>query len=98
MSHSPADIPGLVSLIVNAASSLEAYHKANVEKPYVPSLDDTEPHPLDAEIYPLEMKKAAQILEGACAQLCATLIRPNHTVLNVSICHSHEHRLMKQIT
>lgn len=82
MSHSPADIPGLVSLIVNAASSLEAYHKANTEKPYVPSLDDTEPHPLDAEIYPLEMKKAAQILEGACAQLCATLIRPNHTVLN----------------
>lgn len=84
MNYSPADISGLISLIVNAASSLEGYHKANLQKPYVPSLDDIEPHPLDAEIYPLQMKQAAQTLEGACAQLCASLIRPNHTVLNVS--------------
>ena len=85
MNYSPADISGLISLIVNAASSLEGYHKDNLEKPYVPSLDDIEPHPLDAEVYPLQMKQAAQTLEGACAQLCATLIRPNHTVLNVSL-------------
>ncbi|KAJ7857293.1 S-adenosyl-L-methionine-dependent methyltransferase [Mycena olivaceomarginata] len=29
-----------------------------------------------------EMKEAVQLLEGACAQLCATLARPNHTVFN----------------
>ncbi|KXN85135.1 L-sorbose 1-dehydrogenase [Leucoagaricus sp. SymC.cos] len=52
--------------------------------PYVPSLDDTEPHPLDTEFYPSDVRQAAQILEGACAQLCATLLRPNHTILNVS--------------
>ncbi|KAJ3571814.1 hypothetical protein NP233_g3494 [Leucocoprinus birnbaumii] len=82
MTQPSADIASLISLIASAASSLESYYTANAEKPYVPSLDDTEPHPLDSTIYPLDMKQAAQVLEGACAQLCATLVRPNHTVLN----------------
>ncbi|KAF5363268.1 hypothetical protein D9756_001094 [Leucocoprinus leucothites] len=82
MGCTPASISCLVSLISNAASTLETYYTANSTKPYVPSLDDTEPHPLDNEIYPLDIRQAAQTLEGACAQLCATLVRPNHTILN----------------
>ncbi|KAF5363265.1 hypothetical protein D9756_001091 [Leucocoprinus leucothites] len=82
MGCTAASISCLVSLISNAASSLETYYTANSTRPYVPSLDDTEPHPLDNEIYPLDVRQAAQTLEGACAQLCATLVRPNHTILN----------------
>ena len=84
MSRTPASISNLVSLIAGAASSLESYYAAHPTEPHVPSLDDTEPHPLDNELYPSDVRQAAQTLEGACAQLCATLLRPNHTVLNVS--------------
>ncbi|KAF5364060.1 hypothetical protein D9756_000985 [Leucocoprinus leucothites] len=77
-----ANISGLVSLIAGAAGKIESYYTANPAKPYVPPLSDTEPHPLDSKIYPLDVRKAVQTLEGACAQLCATLVRPNHTVLN----------------
>jgi len=84
MDPTPASISSLVSLIAGAASSLESYYSAHLTKPHVPSLDDTEPHPLDNEVYPPDVRQAAQILEGACAQLCTTLLRPNHIMLNVS--------------
>ncbi|KAL9712343.1 hypothetical protein Ac2012v2_003580 [Leucoagaricus gongylophorus] len=85
MDHTPASITSLVSLIAGAASSLESYYSAHLTKPHVPSLDDTEPHPLDNEVYPPDVRQAAQILEGACAQLCTTLLRPNHIMLNVNL-------------
>ncbi|KAJ6590637.1 S-adenosyl-L-methionine-dependent methyltransferase [Mycena vulgaris] len=73
-------ISALLSLITEAARTLEAgYTKGHG---CVPSLDETEPHPLDGKISSPEMKEAVQVLEGACAQLCATLARPNHTVVN----------------
>jgi hypothetical protein len=75
-------ISSLLTLINDAARTLqEAYID---EDGYVPYLDDTESHPLDGKLSPPEMKEAVQVLEGACAQLCATLARPNHTLLNVS--------------
>ncbi|KAF5364059.1 hypothetical protein D9756_000982 [Leucocoprinus leucothites] len=77
-----ANISSLVSLIAGAAGKIETYYTANPAKPYVPPLSDTEPHPLDNEIYPLDVRQAVQTLEGACAQLCATLVRPNYTILN----------------
>ncbi|KXN85134.1 Sterigmatocystin 8-O-methyltransferase [Leucoagaricus sp. SymC.cos] len=83
MNHIPPSTSSLVTLIASATSSLESYYNAHPTKPYVPSLDDTEPHPLDTEFYPSDVRQAAQILEGACAQLCATLLRPNHTILNI---------------
>ncbi|KAJ7048491.1 S-adenosyl-L-methionine-dependent methyltransferase [Mycena amicta] len=73
-------ISSLLSLIIDAARTLESGYLQG--QGYVPSLDDTGPHPLDAKLSTPEVKEAVQVLEGACAQLCATLARPNHTVLN----------------
>lgn len=83
----PVDqISSLLTLINEAARTLEAgYTKGHG---VVPSLDETESHPLDGQISAPEMKEAVQVLEGACAQLCATLARPNHTLLNVRILSS----------
>ncbi|KAJ7152578.1 S-adenosyl-L-methionine-dependent methyltransferase [Mycena crocata] len=73
-------ISALLTLVNEAARTLEAgYTKGHG---CVPSLDETEPHPLDEQLSAPEMREAVQVLEGACAQLCATLARPNHTVVN----------------
>ncbi|KAF7323937.1 Methyltransf-2 domain-containing protein [Mycena kentingensis (nom. inval.)] len=75
-----AHISSLLALINDAAKTLaRAYVEENG---HVPSLDETEPHPLDAQLSSPTMREAVQVLEGACAQLCATLARPQHTVLN----------------
>ncbi len=47
-------------------------------------LDDTAPHPLDDQVSSTEMREAIQTIEGACAQLCALVARPNRTMLSVS--------------
>ncbi|KAH6909835.1 hypothetical protein BKA70DRAFT_1425551 [Coprinopsis sp. MPI-PUGE-AT-0042] len=46
-------LSALVSLIAKATALVEAHYRAS-SKPYVPSLDDTEEHPLDKEIWPSE--------------------------------------------
>ena len=76
-------VPALISLIVNAAKTIEAEY-AKSSQPSIPSLDDLSPHSLDTEISSVGLKQATQILEGACAQLCATVARPSHTMVNVS--------------
>jgi len=76
------NVPALVALIVSAAKTIEAEY-AKSSKPSIPSLDDLSPHPLDAEISSPGLKEATRILEGACAQLCATVARPDHTIVNV---------------
>ncbi|KAJ6631096.1 S-adenosyl-L-methionine-dependent methyltransferase [Mycena sp. CBHHK59/15] len=73
-------ISPLLALITQAARTLEAEYKKG--RGCVPSLDESTAHPLDVQLFSPEMKEAVQVLEGACAQLCATLARPNHTVLN----------------
>jgi hypothetical protein len=81
------ELSALVALISNATRIIEAQF-AKSSKPFVPSLDDTTPHPLDAQLSSMELKLAVQTLEGACAQLCATVARPNHTVINVRLSES----------
>ncbi|KAF5380189.1 hypothetical protein D9615_006186 [Tricholomella constricta] len=84
MASSPSShgqVSALVALITNAAKVIEA-HYAESSRPVVPSLDDLTPHPLDSELSPPKLRDSIQILEGACAQLSATVARPNHTMLN----------------
>ncbi|KAK0214389.1 O-methyltransferase-domain-containing protein [Armillaria fumosa] len=72
----------LVSLIASAVDVVQKVF-AKTSLPEVPSLDDTSHHPLDSpESYSMEMVEAVQTIEGACAQLCALVARPNQTMLN----------------
>ncbi|KAH9483231.1 3-O-methyltransferase 2 [Psilocybe cubensis] len=80
MSHPHGQIAALAALISDAAKVVEAQY-ASTERPYVPSLDDTDPHPFD-ERSSKELRTAIQIIEGACAQLSATVARPSHTIVN----------------
>ncbi|GAW08650.1 S-adenosyl-L-methionine-dependent methyltransferase [Lentinula edodes] len=48
----------------------------------VPSVYETNTHPLDEHKMSLRLKKAIRNLEGACDQLCATLAPPLHTIVN----------------
>ena len=80
---SGGNVSALVALIVSAAKSIEAEY-AKASTPFVPSLDDLTPHPLDSQTSSAALRQATQILEGACTQLCATVARPQHTILNVS--------------
>jgi len=79
---SDGSVSALVALIVGATKSIEAEY-AKSSSPSVPSLDDLTPHPLDSQISSAASRQATQILEGACAQLCATVARPQHTISNV---------------
>lgn len=75
-------IKALLKLISKSADdALLEYEKTGHD---VPSLDSTEPHPLDSMTDNIIMKKAIRLLEGACDQLCTTLAPPAHTILNVS--------------
>ncbi|KAH6873689.1 O-methyltransferase-domain-containing protein [Coprinopsis sp. MPI-PUGE-AT-0042] len=74
-------LSALVALIADATKIVEAHYKATSE-PYVPSLDDTEPHPLDSQIYPAELRQAVQTIEAACSQLSATVSKPSRAVVN----------------
>ena len=76
------EISALAKLISDASKVVEA-HFAKSSKPNVPSLDDTEPHPTDKQLAEKELQTAVQTIEGACAQLSATVARPSHTILNV---------------
>ncbi|KAK0443668.1 S-adenosyl-L-methionine-dependent methyltransferase [Desarmillaria tabescens] len=77
----PSQLSQLVSLIANATKFVEdTFSKA--AEPNVPSLDDTTSHPLDDQVSSMEMREAIQTIEGACAQLCALVARPNRTMLN----------------
>ncbi|KAF8058197.1 S-adenosyl-L-methionine-dependent methyltransferase [Lyophyllum atratum] len=74
-------LTSLISLIQESARVVETEFQRSCI-PDIPSLDDLEPHPFDTAVYSEEMRHAVQVLEGACAQLCATVARPTHTMLN----------------
>jgi len=76
-----SQVSALVSLIVNASKELEQ-NFAKSAKPFVPSLDDTESHPLDSEIFNKELRTTIQVIEAACSQLSATAGRPSLTLAN----------------
>ncbi|KAJ3504648.1 hypothetical protein NLJ89_g7830 [Agrocybe chaxingu] len=73
-------ISALASLISDATKIVEAHYAAS-SKPLVPSLGDTSEHPVD-QVLDSELRNAIQIIEGACAQLSATVARPSHTIVN----------------
>ena len=75
-------ISALAKLISDASKIVEA-HFAKSSKPYVPSLNDTDPHPIDNQLAGKDLRTAVQTIEGACAQLSATVARPSHTIVNV---------------
>ncbi|TFK35105.1 S-adenosyl-L-methionine-dependent methyltransferase [Crucibulum laeve] len=75
-------LSSLVDLIANATKVVEAHYQKS-SKPFVPSLDDIEPHPFDNSVLDKELRNAIQTIEGACAQLAATVARPGHTLVNV---------------
>ncbi|KAK0222574.1 S-adenosyl-L-methionine-dependent methyltransferase [Armillaria nabsnona] len=77
----PSQLSQLVSLIADATKFVEDTF-AKTTEPSVPSMDDTAPHPLDDQVSSMEMKEAIQTIEGACAQLCALVARPNRTMVN----------------
>ena len=82
MARPHGQISALTALISEASKIVEGYF-AKSSKPYVPSLDDKEPHPLDEQLTEVELRTAIQTIEAACAQLSATVARPSHTVVNV---------------
>lgn len=83
MAPSHGEISALVTLIADASKTVEQYY-AKSAVPLIPSLDDTETHPLDNEIHDADLRNAIQIIEGACVQLMATVARPNQTIISVS--------------
>jgi hypothetical protein len=83
MAPNHGQISALVALITDASKIVEQ-HYAKSPIPVVPSLDDTESHPLDNELYENDLRNAIQIIEGACLQLTATVAKPDHTLTNVS--------------
>ncbi|KAF9228371.1 S-adenosyl-L-methionine-dependent methyltransferase [Gyrodon lividus] len=76
-----AKLESLVSLINSAAQ--EAIAMYETAGGYVPSIDSTEPHPLDEAIDQVALKSTIRTLEGACAQLCTTLAPPSHSAINL---------------
>ncbi|KAG5732025.1 Sterigmatocystin 8-O-methyltransferase [Termitomyces sp. T112] len=80
-SDSNKQISELITLIKNATETIES-HFLKSSLPIIPSLDSLAHHPLDSAILPPQLRDAVQLLEGACGQLCATLARPNHIILN----------------
>jgi hypothetical protein len=74
----------LVALIANATKVVEAHFLSSQKSGYIPSLDDITEHPFDSQVPPPDVRQAVQTIEAACAQLCATVIKPRTAVCNVS--------------
>jgi len=90
-SHPKNSLAALATIIADATKVVEAYYENAASESSLtyqcstlPSLDSTEPHPLDGQLSTLELRTAIETIEGACAQLSATVARPNHTMVNVS--------------
>ncbi|KAG6381902.1 O-methyltransferase-domain-containing protein [Boletus reticuloceps] len=87
MSTNKVKLEALLKLINSAARvAIEEYEKAGGD---VPSIDSTEPHPLDNANDQVALKSTIRTLEGACAQLCTTLAPPSHTAINLVQVYDH---------
>ena len=84
-SPSATQLDALLTLI---SSSVEVVKSEYAKQGHaVPSLDSVTPHPMDSVLPGLELKRAVQTLEGACAQLTAIVAPPAHTLANVRLIH-----------
>lgn len=75
-------LKGLLELLTVSLQEIEAaYHAGGHD---IPSLDSVESGPYDVpEKMSFQLTKAIQMVEGACAQICASVAPPGHIVLNV---------------
>ncbi|KAH8101607.1 S-adenosyl-L-methionine-dependent methyltransferase [Cristinia sonorae] len=73
-----ADLDKLVALITSAVADLKDEHR-RMQYPF-PSLNDTQPHPLDSQHTPPKLNQAIQTIQGACAQLTTMVTPPSHTL------------------
>jgi len=76
-----AKLEALLTLVNTSARDAIALYEQNGGD--VPSMDQMESHPLDDALDQVALKTAIRTLEGAFAQLTATLAPPAHTVINV---------------
>ena len=85
-SRTPVDVAQLNALLDLINSSVqEIISTYNTEGHDVLALDSTELGPFDSpENTPLRLTNTIQIVEAACAQLCATVAPPGHTMINVN--------------
>ncbi|KDQ49688.1 hypothetical protein JAAARDRAFT_212075 [Jaapia argillacea MUCL 33604] len=76
-----AHLTDLLSLITSAVGTVISEYNAIGHR--VPALSSTLPGPFDTpdQASPT-FTKAIQVIEGACAQLCATVAGPGHTMIN----------------
>lgn len=77
-----AQLTALVELISSSVKDIiEAYGAIGLD---APALDSLEEGPFDTPaITPVNVTNARQIIEAACAQLCATTAHPGDCVVNV---------------
>ncbi|KAG2050229.1 S-adenosyl-L-methionine-dependent methyltransferase [Suillus hirtellus] len=75
-----AKLEGLLTLINTSARDAIALYEQYGD---VPAIDQAELHPLDSAVDQVALKSAVRTLEGACAQICATLAPPAHTAMNL---------------
>lgn len=76
-----AQLSALLTILYDACHTIEEEYSKTL-KP-LPSLNDVEPHLLDSQVYPPELRKAVRDIEAAAAQLVVTVGRPDQVILNV---------------
>ncbi|KAG1828530.1 O-methyltransferase-domain-containing protein [Suillus variegatus] len=81
-----AKLEALLTLINTSARDAIALYEQYGD---VPAIDQMEPHPLDNAVDQTALKSAIRTLEGACAQICATLAPPSHTAINLVQVYDH---------
>jgi len=74
-------IDALLQLISNATKDAVAEYQQTGFG--IPSLSSDVPHPTDASIPSVNLRKAIRTLEAASYQLCATLNHPSFLLVNV---------------
>ena len=77
------EVSQLLSLITSSARAIEAEFLAS-DTPVIPNLNSTDTHPLDFKSLK-SVRDQLRILDGACAQLRATLAPPIFTVFDVRL-------------
>lgn len=83
MAANTAALDALVDIITSSVKEAVEAYKAYT--PEVPPINTAEPGPFDSsENVSTKLNQAVKLLEGACAQLCATIAPAGHTIVNVS--------------
>ena len=88
-----ANLNALLGLITSSVQDIIAIYNAGGYD--VPTLDSVVPGPYDSpEFAPLGLTRAIEVVESACAQLCASIAPPGHSVINVSPRCTHNYDVL----